>query len=220
MRLTRVFRSAILVCLAVLAVNGVTVSAQTPNGGRVITIGEGRPDLNFVGQFINSGPNSHQFGYLSKIEGIDNVFNSDTVKNESTAMFTFSTQAQNVQVINNGSLRVVNRTGTTTIYYHPEGGADFANPSTFEAGTPIQVSDYQQQVVLSPANVFPFTTTHLNTITDTTSFLLNGELLRFGRVHDAFRTHYMGATNTGTPPPTGYFAGYAVGVSRSRHGED
>ena len=219
MRLTKVFRFATLVCLAVLTVNGSRVSAQSPNGGRLITIGEDRPDLNFVGQFINSGSNSHQFGYLSKIEGMDNVFNSDTVKNESTAMFTFSTQAQNVQVINNGSLRVVNRTGTTTIYYHPEGGADFANPSTFEAGTPIQVSDYQQQVVLSPANVFPFTTTHLNTITDTTSFLLNGELLRFGRVHDAFRTHYMGATNTGTPPPTGYFAGYAVGVSRSHREE-
>lgn len=210
----------ILVCLTLLSVSGVTVSAEAPKGGRVITIGQDRPDLNFVGQFINSGPNSHQFGYISKIEGVENVFNSDTVKNESTAMFTFSTNAQNVLVINNGPLRVVNRIGTTTIYYHPEGGADFTNPSTFEAGTPIQISDYQQQVVLNPSVAFPFATAHLNTITDTASFVLNGELLRLGRVHDAFRTHYLGTSNTGTPPPSGYFAGYAVGVSRNQHDSD
>jgi len=184
-------------------------------GGRVISIGEDRPDLNFVGQFINSGANSHQFGYLSKIEGIANVFNSDATKNESTAMFTFSTQAMNTQVINNGPLRVVNRTGTTTIYYHPEGGASFSDPSTFEAGLPIQVSDYEQQVVLAPSTPFPFTTTHLNSITSTSSFVLNGELLRLGQEHGAFRTHYLGSANAPGLTPTGFFAGYAVGVSRN-----
>jgi hypothetical protein len=189
---------------------------QTDDGGRVIKIREDRPDLNFVGQFVNSGPNSHQYGYISKIAGIDNVFNSDTVKNESTAMFTFSTYASNVQVVNNGPLRVVNRVGTTTIYYHPEGGANFAVPSSFEAGIPIQVSDYEQTVNLAPAVPFPFTTAHLNTITETDSFTLNGETLRLGNVHDAFRTHYMGTANTGTPPPSGYFVGYGLGVSREQ----
>lgn len=188
---------------------------QTLDGGRVIRIGEDRPDLNFVGQFINTGANSHQFGYLSKIEGIANVFNSDTTKNESTAMFTFSTQAINTQVINNGPLRVVNRTGTTTVYYHPEGGASFSDPSTFEAGLPIQVSDYQQQVVLDPSTPFPFTTTHLNSISSTTTFVLNGELLRLGQEHGAFRTHYLGRANAPGLTPSGWFAGYAVGVSRS-----
>jgi len=185
------------------------------DGGRVISIGEDRPDLNFVGQFINAGPSSHQFGYLSKVEGIANVFNSDTTKDVSTAMFTFSTQATNIQVINNGPLRVVNRTGTTTIYYHPEGGGSFSDPSTFEAGLPIQVSDYQQQVVLDPSTPFPFTTTHLNSITSVSSFVLNGELLRLGREHGAFRTHYLGSANAPGLTPSGWFAGYAVGVSRS-----
>lgn len=186
------------------------------DGSRVITVGEDRPDLNFVGQFINAGAASHQFGYLSKIEGIDDVFNSDTTKNETTAMFTFSTYASNVQVINNGPLRVVNRKGTTTIYYHPEGGADFSTPSSFEAGIAIQISDYDQQVVLNPSVPFPFTTAHLNTITSTESFTLNGELLRLGLAGEAYRTHFTGTSNTGTPPPSGYFAGYAVGVSRGQ----
>src|SRR5581483_2274499 len=89
--------------------------AEDRDGGRMIQIGEDRPDLNFVGQFINTGLQSHQFGYISKIVGIENVFNSSTVKNESTAMFTFSTHATTEQVVNNGTLRAVNRTGTTTI---------------------------------------------------------------------------------------------------------
>lgn len=218
MRAKTVWILSLLLCAAVVltGVGKLRADADSDDGGRVITIGEDRPDLNFVGQFINSGPNSHQFGYISKIAGIDNVFNSDTVKNETTAMFTFSTQAVNTQVINNGPLRIVNRTGKTTIYYHPDGGATFTDPSSFEQGTPIQVSDYLQTVMLAPATAFPFETVHLNTITDTDSFTLNGELLRLGRVHDAFRTHYTGSANTGTPPPSGYFVGYAVGVSRDQ----
>jgi hypothetical protein len=191
------------------------LKAQQPAGGRIITISEDRPDLNFVGQFINSGPNSHQFGYISKIQGINNVFNSTALKNETTAMFTFSTYAANVQVVNNGPLRAVNRTGTTTIYYHPEGGANFADPLSFEVGIPIQVSDYDQLVMLNPSQAFPFLTTHLNAVTSSESFVVGGELVRLGREHDAWQTHYLGTINTAGTTPTGYFVGYALGVSRT-----
>lgn len=201
-------------CLSLWMATSLRLSAQ--DGGRTIKIGEDRPGLNFVGQYINSGTNSHQFGYLSRIQGIANVFNSSTVQDESTAMFTFSTYASNVQVVNNGPLRAVNRTGTTTIYYHPEGGASFSDPSSFEAGIAIQLSDYDQQVLLNPSVPFPFTTTHLNTITSTQSFVLGGELVRLGRQHDSWRTHYLGAANTGGTTPSGYFVGYALGVSRDQ----
>jgi hypothetical protein len=205
---------SLALCLFLLMAAPHRVNAQ--DGGRIITIGEDRPGLNFVGQFINAGPNSHQFGYISRIRGIANVFNSTTVKDESTAMFTFSTYASNVQVLNNGPLRAVNRSGTTTIYYHPEGGATFTDPSSFEAGIPIQFSDYDQQVLVNPSVPFPFTTTHLNTISSTQSFVLGGELLRLGREHDSWRTHYLGTTNTASTTPTGYFVGYAEGVSRDQ----
>src|SRR5215510_7334825 len=196
-----------LFCMVLFLTSGLTLNAQQP-GGRIIRIGEDRPDLNFVGQFISSATGSDQFGYLSKIESISNVFNSTTVKNETTAMFTFVNHAVNVQVVNNGPLRAVSRKGTTTIYFHPEGGASFADPSSFEAGIPIQVSDYDQQVMIDPSVSFPFLTTHLNTITSTQAFELNGELLRFGREHDAWRTEYLALQNVGTSPVTGYFLGY------------
>lgn len=214
---TRIFTTLYpILCVALLLGSQQSLNAQQSAGGRIITIGEDRPDLNFVGQFISSTVGSDQFGYLSKIEGITNVFNSTTVKNETTAMFTFASHAANVQVINHGPLRATSRKGTTTIYYHPEGGANFADPSSFEVGFPIQVSDYDQHVMVDPTVSFPFLTTHLNTITSTQSFVLNGEILRLGREHDAWRTQYFAYQNVGTSPVTGYFLGYAVGVSRDQ----
>jgi len=140
-------------------------------------------------------------------------FNSTTEKNETTAMFTFSSHVSTVQVINNGPLRAVNRKGTTTIYFHPDGGASFGDPSSFEVGIPIQVSDYEQHVMTDLSVSFPFVTTHLNTITSTESFDLNGELLRLGRKNDAWRTQYLGFQDVGATSITGYILGYAVGVS-------
>jgi hypothetical protein len=200
-------------CIALLVGSPLSLFAQYQKA-RVISVGEDRPGLNFVGQFSSSTTGSDQYGYLSRIDGISEVFNSTTVKNETTAMFTFANHATNVQVVNNGPLRAVSRKGTTTIYYHPEGGASFADPSSFEQGIPIQVSDYDQLVMIDPSVSFPFLTTHVNTITSTESFVLNGELLRLGLKHDAWRTHYLALQNLGTSPVTGYFLGYAVGVSR------
>ena len=207
----RILKALCTAVCSVLLGSGV-LNAQ--EGGRVIVVGEDRPDLNFVGQFASTTTGSLQYGYLSRIEGINDVFNSSTVKNETTAMFTFVNEAINVQVVNNGPMRLVSRKGTTTIYYHPEGGANFADPSSFALGIPIQVSDYDQQVMIEPAVSFPFQTTHLNTVTSTQPFTLGGELLRLGHEHDAWRTHYFAHQNVGTSPVTGYFLGYAVGVSR------
>ena len=209
--LVKIFKAMSLSLWTLLLLGNGILNAQDV---RTIIVREDRPDLTFVGQFSGSATGSLQYGYLARIEGISNVFNSVTVKNETTAMFTFVNNATNVQVVNNGPMRVVSRKGTTTIYYHQEGGANFADQSSFAVGTPIQVSDYDQQVMIEPAVSFPFQTTHLNTVTSTQSFALGGELLRLGRKRDAWRTHYLGHQNVGTSPVTGYFVGYAVGVSR------
>ena len=39
-----------------------------------------------IGEFNNSGPASQQYGYLSSVTGLDNVFSSTTTKNETTAL--------------------------------------------------------------------------------------------------------------------------------------
>jgi hypothetical protein len=178
-------------------------SAQT------VQLVEDEPSLEFVGQFNNSGAASQQFGYISNIRGLSSIF-SGVPQNEATAQFTFVTNATTLRVIANGPLRVVNRTGTTTVYLNTS-PADFTNPASFSSGTPIQVSEYSQEVII---NILTnaFTTTHMNRITTVNSFMLNGQKLRLGSVGSSFRTHYSGQVNTPGSAPSGWFAGYAVGV--------
>ena len=46
-----------------------------------------------TGEFNNSGSASQQYGYLSSVTGLANAFSSTTSKNETTALFTFVTNA-------------------------------------------------------------------------------------------------------------------------------
>jgi hypothetical protein len=184
-----------------------TLCAQTNE----IPLLEDQNDLEFIGQFNNVGTTSEQFGYISRIEGLDNIF-SGTPQNETTALFTFVTHATTDRVIINGPLRIVNRTGTTTIYLN-NGPSDFSNPSSFSQGTPIQVSTYRQQVVLNMVTL-TFVTTHMNTITETQKFSINGADYRLGHTKGTFRTSYFAVVNTLAPVNSGWFAGNAVGADK------
>src|SRR5438034_5962450 len=108
--------------------------------GSVMAQGEGAPKLKLdkdgialeiVGQVQNvpATPLSNQYGYISAINEIDSVFNSST-HNEGTALFTFYTEAHTDSVINNGKLRIVDRTGTTTIYFDEAPNGNFNDPNT------------------------------------------------------------------------------------------
>ena len=193
------------------ALAGIVVLAacSTHAQTRTIPMLEDQNDLEFVGQFQNSLTTSEQYGYVSRIEGLDNIF-SGTPQNETTALFTFVTHANTDRVIGNGPERIVNRTGTTTIYLNT-GPSDFSNPASFSQGIPIQVSTYRQQAVLN-TNVLTFITTHMNTITETHPFWLDGVYYRLGHRDDTFRTSYLGVTTAATLPNTGWFGGNAVGA--------
>jgi hypothetical protein len=193
------------VLAAVMALACCSAASQTVT---TIKIAEDQPGLEFVGQFNNSGTSSVQFGYISDIQGFDMVFNG-TPQNESTANFTFVTNATTNVVFVNGPFRTINRTGTTTIYLN-NAPANFNDPASFSQGTPIQVSDYIQQVVLNTLNG-SFTTVHLNTVTQAQPFGLGSTTYRLGQVGKSFRTTYSGQVNT-SGPPSGWFSGYAVGV--------
>ena len=199
------YTQRLLVLAAAIALACGSSASQTVT---TIKIAEDQPALEFVGQFNNSGALSVQFGYISDIQGFDLVFNG-TLKNESTANFTFVTNATTNVLFANGPFRTVNRTGTTTIYLN-NGPANFNDPASFSQGTPIQVSDYTQQVVVNTLTN-SFTTVHLNTVTKTEPFTLGDTTYRLGQVGKSFRTTYSGQVNT-SGPPSGWFSGYAVGV--------
>lgn len=181
------------------------------NGAAQITlpISEQQVLYEMTGEFNNSGTASQQFGYFANITGLDNVFSSTSIKNETTALFTFVTNATTIQVVTNGPFRIVDRTGTTTIYLN-NGPSDFTNPATFSQGTPIQVSTYRQQVILNTLNN-TFVTVHTNTITDVETFTLDGTTYRLGQLGKTFRTTYSGQANTPGGVPSGWFAGTSIG---------
>lgn len=192
-------------CLAaVLFLISAGASAQT-----TIPITEQQVLYEMIGEFNNIGSASEQFGYFVDITGLDNVFSSTSTKNETTALFTFVTNASTFQVVNNGPFRIVDRTGTTTIYLN-NGPSDFTNPATFRQGTPIQVSNYRQQVILNTLTN-TFVTVHTNTVTDVETFTLNGAAYRLGQSGKSFRTQYSGQSNTPGAVPSGWFAGTSIG---------
>lgn len=168
--------------------------------------------LEIVGQVLNvpMTPLSNQYGYVSAISGIPSVFSSST-HNEGTALFTFYTEAHTDSVINNGKLRIVDRTGTTTIYFDETPNGNFNDPNTFRDGTPILTMTLRQQVILDLVEG-TFTTANVNVVSAASSFWFGGDRLRLGREHDEFRTFINGRTNdTGTP--AGFvIAGYVVSI--------
>jgi len=186
-------------------------------GAPKLKLAKGDIALEIVGQVQNvpMTPLSNQYGYISTINGIDSVFSSST-HNEGTALFTFYTEAHTDSVINNGKLRIVDRTGTTTIYFDEAPNGNFNDPNTFRDGTPILTMTLKQQVILDVVEG-TFTTVNVNVVTEAASFSIGGDKFQLGREHDQFRTSINGRTNdTGTP--AGFvIAGYIVPIEDDRH---
>ena len=156
--------------------------------------------MEFVGQVINGVPapaSSNQFGNLQDVAGVD-----------PSLQFTFYTEATTVKAIGNGPLRIVDRTGTTTIYLTSTPG-DFNNPDSFRSGTPVQVSTLRQQVIVD-TSTGAFTVVNINTIAAAAEFISDGKESQLGKVGQSFQTRLSGHLNTPGMSPTGWFGGYAV----------
>ena len=185
---------------------------------------EGQVMVEVVGQVTNFPADathpigsSIQYGYLSHVNGIANVFTTSdpALQNESTAELTFYTEVTTRRVTVNGPFSIIVREGTTTIYLNSP-PASFSTPDSFRSGTPIQTSTIRQQVILDGPEK-TFTVVNSNTIVTTSEFTLDGQRYLLGSDGQIFRTHLQGvlfARSGGTPPPTGHFAGYAIGVDR------
>ena len=200
------FKNSLLASILFATLWAAPVSAFPDNDGlHRLTTPIGGVAFEVVGQVTNFPPagaglpaTSQQYGYLSLINGLgaDQIFTTanPTMQNETTARFTFFTDAVTERVISNGRLRIVNRTGTTTIYLDETPDGDFGNRDTFRK---------------------TFTVMNLLTVTDAQTFQLGAEEYKLARRRDQFRQFYSGAPPAATPP-SGVFAGYAVAIERAR----
>jgi hypothetical protein len=192
-----------------------TVNPQG-EGGRRLTMPIGTVAFEVAGQVTNPTPaTSKQYGYLTLMNGrsADQIFTSatPTLQNETTALFTFFTDAITERVIANGRLRIVDRVGTTTIYFDDTPDGTFDNRDSFSDGVPVLTLNYRQQVILDTGDG-TFTAVNFLTVASTEPFEIAGERFRLGKAGDQFRQSYIGAPPTGTPALTGVFAGYAVAL--------
>ncbi|WP_263366068.1 hypothetical protein [Edaphobacter bradus] len=179
----------------------------------------------FTGEVTNNPPtpsaqlgSSNQYGYLTLVRGIDNLF-SGTPHNETTALLTFFNEATTQESISNGPLRIIDRNGTTTIYLN-SAPANFNNPDTFRAGIPVLIATLHQQVIVDTVDG-TFTAVFENVVSSTSTSTINGVSFRLAQKGQAFRSTITGQLSATAPPPSGYFAGYAVGAGRQeRHDQD
>jgi hypothetical protein len=186
------------------------VLATAQNGDvQLVRLGEDVVGLEYVGNVNNSGVNSSQFGYFSYVTQLP-AFNG-TPEDAAHANITFYTAAVTERVTINGTLKIVDRTGTTTVYLATS-PASFSDSDSFRSGTPIQVSTMRQQVILD-TTTGDFSVVNVNTITEASAFWLANRQYQLGKVGDSFRTILRGKTNA-TSPPGFYIAGYAVGVDK------
>jgi hypothetical protein len=183
----------------------------------ILPLPEDQVVLEWVGQVTNfpATPDaplgtSQQYGYFTYVRGIASPFNAGA-QNETTARFTFFNEVTTTRATSNGPLRIIDREGVTTIYL-AAAAASFADPTSFQAGTPIQTSAIHQQIVVDTTSGV-FTVVFLNSITSTSAFELDGDEYRLGRQRQMFRTTLTGHLNS-PAPPSGQFGGYSVGISR------
>jgi hypothetical protein len=214
----------ILALLLLTSITGI-VSAQEP---WFPTPGQHEAMFEFVGQVKNlppAGPGlpptSIQYGYLSHIQSLtdDQIYLSGGPQNETNALFTFYNDSTTEKITNHGSLKIVIREGTTTIYYNPVGGGDLTtpNPNSFRQGAPVLTTKWRHQVIFdtnpSPDPTAPLRTnlffvTWWHTITSSQVVDLGGNHALLGRVGSTFKQHLVGGVDF-SGKVNGKFAGYA-----------
>lgn len=183
-----------LVSAAILGLAGIALGSSRPERPSPAILWE------LVGQVINGGAGgpsaSAQFG---------NLLGSSCAAPD--AALTFYTEATTTRTTSNGPLRVIDRTGTTTVRLAPAAG-EFASPETFRSGTVVQTSRLEQQVIFDTTTGV-FTVLNVNTVSPggaAPSGWSCPELLRPGA---RIRTELRGHVNTPGSTPTGWFGGYA-----------
>jgi hypothetical protein len=168
-----------------------------------------------VGQVLNpSAQQSLQYGYLNLVPGLDRITTSSgAVVSELTALLTFYNDTTTERVINNGPIRVVDRTGTGAIYLG-SGSNDFVNPNSFRSGTPVQSYTLRHQVLIDTSSGY-FTTTFEITVTSAKTFQIDGKMYRLSHPGGVYRLNVSGKL-TQQSPPSAYIAGAADGPGVDR----
>jgi hypothetical protein len=183
-----------------------SVAAKDTNGPNTIS-------AELIGQVYNPSPAvSAQYGYISYLKGLDTgaITSPGGTLSERSALLTFYSDTTTERVINNGPMRVIDRSGEATFYLNTTPGGDFGHPETFRQGVAVMAASLRHQVVIDTLTG-SFTAHFDCTVARNESFTLGGATYRLGKPGQHFEVTFSGHLNQ-QAPPSGYMAGFTTGL--------
>lgn len=211
MNKSRLLRSVQAAMCAALILTVPVLSGESEDSRLNADKADSRIAYEVVGQVLNVSPQqSLQYGYLNYVRGLARIASQPGPISETTALLTFYNDTTTERVINNGPVRLIDRTGTGTIYFDESGLASFVNPDTFKDGKAAQVCTLRHQVFIDTSTGY-FSTTFEMTVISVATFEIDGQSYRLGNPGDVYRVMVSGKLNP-AGPPSAYIAGLAMGV--------
>lgn len=199
-----------------VAVGGGSAGARDSAAPNIIT-------AEVIGQVLNPSPAvGAQYGYVSYLAGLETsaLTASGATLSEQSALLTFYSHTNTDRVINNGPMRVIDRSGEITFYLNPPTHiGNFNDAESFRQGTAVAVmaaSLRHQVVVDTTSGTF---TAHFDcTIARSDPFDLGGARYQLGKPGEHFEITVQGHLNT-PAPPSGYMAGFVTGLELQPKGK-
>jgi hypothetical protein len=174
---------------------------------------QGEITAELIGQVFNASPQmSAQYGYISYLKGLPTSAITAPSKplSETTALLTFYSHTLTERVINNGPMRMIDRTGEVAFYITTTPHGDFARPDTLRDGTPVMVAALRHQVLLN-TQTGAFTTHFDCTIARNEQFNIAGATYSLGAPGQRFELTINGQVNQ-QGLPSAYIVGYITGL--------
>jgi hypothetical protein len=206
----------LVILLVVVALAPTANLAATPGAdAKEQTMADNRGEINaeLIGQVYNPSPQmSAQYGYLSYLKGLATgaITAPGTPLSEQSALLTFYSHTATERVINNGPMRLVDRTGEITFYYTTAPHGDFARPDTLRDGTIVMVAALRHQVLLN-TQTGAFTAHFDCTIARNKEFTVAGAAYSLGVPGQHFDLTINGQLNP-QGMPSAYIVGYVTGL--------
>jgi hypothetical protein len=174
---------------------------------------QGEISAELIGQVFNASPQmSAQYGYISYLKGLPTSAITAPSKplSETTALLTFYSHTLVERVINNGPMRMIDRTGEVTFYFTNTPHGDFTRPDTLRDGTVVMAAALRHQVLLN-TQTGSFTAHFDCTVARSEQFTIAGATYNLGLPGQHFQFNISGQANQ-QGLPSAFMAGYATGL--------
>jgi len=179
--------------------------ADAGTGGQAVSLGESGTTVEFRGRVAQSGQSFTSYGYLTRASHADQsgLF-SGTGLSEKTALLTAYATGDLRARTTDDVVHALDIVGTMTVYQRSSPGADFNDPPSFQAGTPVARYEMTLQDILTVIAMNTGLPTLTGDMLQTAAQALSGPLSgqKFGRKGTRLRFFATGLGHKLNDAPT------------------